>query len=157
LGMLFVFGIALAFGVYRHLIAPLRVKLVESQALIERQEKLASLGMLAAGVAHEIRNPLTAIKASLFLQQKKLAQGVGDPAELEPTQREILRLGRIVNNFLQFPRPADPKLPTILAQQPLQEVQGLLAGQLAKADIRLVREESPPMRIRADLEQLKQV
>jgi signal transduction histidine kinase len=155
--MLFVFGIALAFGVYRHLIAPLRIKLVESQALIERHEKLVSLGMLAAGVAHEIRNPLTAIKAALFLQQKKLAQNSVDASEFGVIEREILRLERIVNNFLQFARPADPKLTTMLAQQPLQEVQGLLARQLADADIELVREESPPMRIRADLEQLKQV
>ena len=56
--------------VYRDMIAPLRVKLVESQSLVERHEKLASLGMLAAGVAHEIRNPLTAIKAA-FSSNKK--------------------------------------------------------------------------------------
>ena len=46
LGLLFVFGIALAAVVYRDMIAPLRVKLVESQALVERHEKLASLGIL---------------------------------------------------------------------------------------------------------------
>ena len=50
--LLFVFGVALAAAVYRDMIAPLRVKLVESQALAERHEKLASLGLLAAGVAH---------------------------------------------------------------------------------------------------------
>ena len=70
--LLFVFVVVLAASVFRHLIAPLRVKLVESQALAERQEKLASLGVLAAGVAHEIRNPLTAIKTALFLQQKSV-------------------------------------------------------------------------------------
>lgn len=50
---------------YRDLIAPLRVRLVQSEALLERQEKLATLPPLAAGIAHEIRNPLTSIKARL--------------------------------------------------------------------------------------------
>ena len=66
-------GTWLATVVYRDMIAPLQVQLVESRQLVERQEKLASLGMLAAGVAHEIRNPLTAIKAWLYMQQKHLS------------------------------------------------------------------------------------
>jgi signal transduction histidine kinase len=84
------------------MIAPLRVKLVESQMLLERREKLASLGMLAAGIAHEIRNPLTAIKAAIFIQQKRLQPGTQEHADVKLVEREILRLERIVSDFLLF-------------------------------------------------------
>lgn len=157
LGILFIFGLALAAVVYRDMIAPLRLKLVESQALMERQEKLASLGMLAAGVAHEIRNPLTAIKAALFIQEKKFQPGSQELADAKIVEREILRLERIVNDFLLFARPTEPEMATIVTDGPLRDVQALLAPQLAKNNIQLVVEPSPPLRIRADAAQIKQV
>jgi signal transduction histidine kinase len=157
LGLLFVFGVALAGVVYREMIAPLRVRLVESQSLVERHEKLASLGMLAAGVAHEIRNPLTAIKAALFIQQKKFQPGSQEHADARLVEREILRLERIVNDFLQFARPTEPELKIVPADMILLETQHFLAPELARADIHLVLEPSAPMRIRVDPAQIKQV
>jgi signal transduction histidine kinase len=157
LGLLFVFGLILAAVVYRDMIAPLRIKLVESQSLVERSEKLASLGMLAAGVAHEIRNPLTAIKAALFIQQKKLQPGSQEHTDAKVVQREISRLERIVNDFLQFARPSDPELATVPADLPLREAHQFLAPSLSSTRVHLVLEDSPPMFIKVDPAQIKQV
>src|SRR5579859_677595 len=96
--LLLVLGTWLAGMVNRTMINPLRMKLVETHAIIERQEKLASLGVLAAGVAHEIRNPLTAIKARLFTQQKHLEPASAERADAEIIGNEISRLERIVKD-----------------------------------------------------------
>ncbi len=157
LGLLFGFALALAYVVYRDMILPLQVKLVESEGLRERQEKLASLGVLAAGIAHEIRNPLTAIKAALFVQQKRFQPGTQEAADAKVFDREILRLERIVNDFLLFARPGDSKLVPMTANVPLREVQALLGPQLAVNSIRLVLDETPPLPINADDDQIKQV
>lgn len=156
LGMLLLAAGGLAFVVYRELIAPLRIRLVANEALIDRQEKLASLGMLAAGVAHEIRNPLTAIKAWLFIQQKTLNPATQEYADSEIIAQEISHLERIVKDVLLFARPSEPQLTTVPATDPLVQVQRLLAPQFEKAGIQLVCENSTDALIRVDPSQIKQ-
>lgn len=155
--LLLLAGGGLAVVVYGELIAPLRVKLVENAALMERQEKLASLGMLAAGVAHEIRNPLTAIKAWLFIQQKHLKPGTAEFGDAEIIAREVSRLERIVKEVLLFARPSEPHLATLPADEPLRRVQNLMAPQLEKARIQLVCENCAPASVRIDSQQIQQV
>jgi signal transduction histidine kinase len=155
--LLFIFALALGWVVYRDMILPLRARLVESESLRERQEKLASLGVLAAGVAHEIRNPLTAIKGVVFLQKKELPADSKEFADAVVVEREILRLERIVNEFLLFARPGECKLAPMNADAPLREVQALLAPDLAKHGTALILDKAPALPINADAEQLKQV
>jgi signal transduction histidine kinase len=148
--------LALVVLVYRGMIAPLRRVLSQTQAVMLQQEKLASLGTLAAGVAHEIRNPLTAIKFRLFSLKTSLP-ALADHEDAIVISTEINRLERIVKDFLQFARPADPEVVRLPAQRLLQEVVDLLGPQIQKAAITLRFEPGDPVWLNADPQQLKQV
>ena len=126
LGFLMILGAWAIALVYREMIAPMQLKLVESRATIERQEKLASLGVLAAGVAHEIRNPLTAIKARVFTLKKALKDSLSALEDANVIEREINRLERIVRDVLQFARPAEPQRAATYAVALLRETCDLM-------------------------------
>lgn len=157
LALLFLSGVGLAIFVYRDMIRPLQSKLVETQAMVDQREKLASLGLLAAGVAHEIRNPLTAIKAALFTQQKRFEAGTPEHNDVKVVEREIVRLERIVNDFLQFARPAEPETVVLAADLLLLETRLFFSPQLEKNHIQMNLEPSAPMYVKVDPAQMKQV
>ncbi len=157
LALVLVLAAALVVLVYRGMIAPLRLQLTETRAEVARQEKLASLGVLAAGVAHEIRNPLTAIKFRLFSLKNTLPPALAENEDATVIASEITRLERIVRDFLQFARPSDPELIEVPVQRMLREVAELLRPQLEKETIALKLEESEDAWVRADTQQIKQV
>ena len=130
---------------------------VENSRLYERlkeRDRLAALGEMAAGLAHEIRNPLGAIKASAqFLEE-------GDESPREFTDiivEEVNRLNRVVSSFLDYARPSkgDPS-PTDV-NGAVQRTMQLLTPEIQEAQVRLRLDlgETPPVRI--DVEQLRQV
>jgi signal transduction histidine kinase len=148
--------VILSLLVYRGMIAPLRLGLSESTSIIERQEKLASLGILASGVAHEIRNPLTAIKFRLF-SVKKAVPVMGQNEDLLVISNEINRLETIVQQFLQFARPADPALARVELGALIQTVQQLFQPQLASEAIDLRLDLETEVEAYADAQQIKQI
>jgi signal transduction histidine kinase len=141
----------------RALIVPLQQQLDASQITIQRQEKLASLGELAAGVAHEIRNPLTAIKLRLFSLRKALPEGFEHNEDALVIAEELNRLDRIVRDFLQFARPSEPELAEVPVERIVQDVRNLLRTELEKRRIALRVESENGLVLRVDRQQIQQV
>jgi two-component system sensor histidine kinase HydH len=79
----------------------------ELEERIKRSERLASLGSLAAGMAHEIRNPLSSIKGFAQFFLKKTIPGTEDHKYSEVMIKEVERLNRVISNLLDFARPRE--------------------------------------------------
>jgi signal transduction histidine kinase len=138
-------------------ILPLRAEIAQRDAMIQRQDMLSHFGQLAAELAHEIRNPLTAINARLYTLQKSISAGTPEFTDAGIIKNEITRLDGIVKDFLKVARPAEPRFVSVSAGPLLNEVQELLAPQCEKNAIELKCEVEQNVVFRGDPQQLKQV
>jgi len=119
--------------------------------------KLAHFGRLAQELAHEIKQPLTAMGARVYTLQKLLPPESDTLKDAAVIRSEIKRLDQIVKGFLELARPMQPKLVPVAAESTLKEIQELMSPQLGDQAIELKCECSGEVRMLADAHQLKQV
>ncbi len=129
--------------------------LSDARMRLVRSEKLASIGRLSAGVAHEVGNPLGAILGYVALGKK---DGVGESEWLQGIVYEAHRIDRIVRGLLEYARPK----PASTSQIDINEVvtrtvqMMTLQGRFKEADVETdLADDLPP--VRADAHQLEQV
>lgn len=133
---------------------------VENSRLYRRmkeRDRLAALGEMAAGLAHEIRNPLGAIKASAqYLTEED--EGASGREFLDIIVDEVDRLNRVVSSFLDYARPSTGDPAPIDVNATVQRTMQLLAPECSTAHVEThlsLNAELPQVRI--DVEQLRQV
>ena len=107
-----------------------------AQVQLQRADKLAALGTLAAGIAHEINNPLQPVLTNLELTLEDIDAGQGvDREMLDFARQEVQRIKRIVAGLLDFARPAKAELGPVNVNKVMEEVIGLARKQLEHARV----------------------
>lgn len=139
-------------------VAETRTTLAESRGRLLNAEKLASVGKLAASVAHEMRNPLSSMKMWLYSIRKTAGVEPALDRKYQILADEITRLESIVRNILEFSRPPLLKLQPRSMVQVIDKTLEILNPWLETKKIHVVqRHAAGQPHVVADSEQLKQV
>lgn len=101
-----------------------RIRAMEKQ--IKQAEKMATIGGMAAGIAHEFRNPLAAISGAAQMLQDEVARSSSSRKLVEIIARESTRLAGTIDDFLLFSKPAEPDRQWFLLKELVEETIALL-------------------------------
>ncbi|HVF89166.1 MAG TPA: ATP-binding protein [Blastocatellia bacterium] len=134
-------------------------EVMELEREVRRQERLAALGKMAAGLAHEIRNPLASMRGSVQVLASELSFSPDQSQLMEIVLRESDRLNRIVSDFLTYARPPRIERTVIELSSILSETVALLRNSTELTPDHLLTERFPsePVHYNGDPNQIRQI
>jgi len=104
---------------------------------LTRSEKMAALGQLSAGIAHEIRNPLTSVKIFIQSLEKEIDLDESQKEDFRIIKKEIDKINEHITRFLDFARPEDPSFQRVDIRGLLLETLNLLAPRMKSSSVDL--------------------
>ena len=137
--------------------ARLYERTVDVEEQLRRNEQLSALGLLAAEVAHEIRNPLTVMKMLYHSMELDFAEGDPRAEDARVLDEKMNHLDQIVDNIVKFARNAEPQMGPVDIPSLLDDLSLLTRHKLQHQQITLVREDAPDLPpVKGDATQLSQ-
>jgi signal transduction histidine kinase len=117
-----------------------------AEAAMRRSERLAALGQLSAGLAHELRNPLSTMKASAEVLTRNVAAENDVAREVAGfISSEVDRTNSLVTRFLEFARPLKPKLATVDVTEILDRAEALIERDAPQYRVTVYKNYSPDL------------
>ncbi|MHC4534985.1 MAG: ATP-binding protein [Planctomycetota bacterium] len=155
--IVFYFAIALLSGLLIDRELRARKRAQDARLQLERSQKLSLVGQIAAGMAHEIKNPLASIKGAVEI----LGDDSTSPADKEEFReivfKEIRRVNRSVTDFLEFARPSETKFESVDLSDIVRESVKQLEVQARSHGITIVENLADDVGVNADREKIHQV
>ncbi|MGB9613550.1 MAG: ATP-binding protein, partial [Candidatus Margulisiibacteriota bacterium] len=142
---------------YRKKIKELSVENIKLYRSLLQAEKLAALGTISAGMAHEIKNPLASIKALTQVLLENITDQEFVQKYLDIVPRQVDRINQTVEDLLAFGRPKELVMEEVKIDQLLTQVLRLVENQCRKSNIEIVKEFHEVSSIKADKEKISQV
>ena len=124
---------------------------------LQHSEKMASIGILAAGVAHEVNTPLTGISSYTQMLRQQIKNDDPRSALLEKIEKQTFRAAKIVNNLLNFSRSSKAEFENLDTNKVLLDVLSLLEHQLERGRIKVRKELNDLPLVRGNENRLQQV
>jgi len=132
--------------------------LLQTQADLARAEKLADLGIVAAGVAHEINTPLAIIRGNTEVLEMCLPPEHANREEVEIISQQTERMAKIVGNLLVFARQKSLDRRQVMIHEVLDDILSQIGHQAAMSKVTVVRNYAPDLTsFGGDADQLRQV